>query len=377
MLQKLKWQAVALLSMLVLVVGAGVLSLGSTQVVEHSETGRRVETRVASPTQTPPLTSATPITRFAAIDPALVEAQYEGRLLPDGTVLVVAWSPPVGMYIPQEGLRRLTAPTPTPTFTATHTATVTPSSTATIIPSLTATSTLTSTLTPSASPTASNTPLPPTVTLVFLSSTPTPSISPTPLTPTLTFTPTETHTPTPTLTNTLTSTPTSTFTLTPSNTATNTSSPTPTIDITKVAEELLPTANAYEEANAFIGCAPQGFPVAGVLTQLFKANHRGIDLGVYVGTAVDATHSGTVTYAGWSDLGYGYLVVVESGAYMTIYAHLSDIVVEVGQRVSKGEMVALSGNTGNSSGPHVHYEVRVNEIEVDPFVFETSGFITC
>ncbi|PJF39815.1 MAG: hypothetical protein CUN55_13535 [Phototrophicales bacterium] len=185
------------------------------------------------------------------------------------------------------------------------------------------------------------------------------------MTPTPTYTPSNTYTPTPTYT----------FTYTPTSTSTPTHTNTP--DRTRLARELGPTIVAYDESDLFTGCAPRGFPVAGVLTKIYSASHRGIDLGVYVGTSVDATHSGVVTYAGWSSIGYGYLVVIQSGAYSTYYAHLSEILVEVGQSVTFGQVIALSGSTGNSSGPHVHYEVRVNDIEIDPFIFESLQVIRC
>lgn len=380
--RKLVWQLLVLAGLVLLIVVVGILSVSTSLLVGHRQTSRHIETR-PMPTDTAVWTTPTPITRFAAMNPDLVQAQYEGRLLPDGTIVPVAWLPPVGMYIPQEGFRSLTAPTVTPTPTPSNTPlpTDTPTLTATVSPTATTspTNTLipTVTVTETASPTMTLSPLPPTVTLIFLSATPTPSISPTPLTPTSTYTASSTPTSTTTFTPSATFTPTSTFTDTPTATLTQTPTPTATVDRTQTAAALRGTAIAYEEVPSFLGCAPQGFPVAGVLKKLFSADHRGVDLGVYVGTAVDATHSGVITYADWSEIGYGYLVVVQSGAYSTYYAHLSDITVDVGQQVSFGQIIALSGNTGNSSGPHLHYEVRVNGIEIDPFVFETLPATRC
>ena len=73
-----------------------------------------------------------------------------------------------------------------------------------------------------------------------------------------------------------------------------------------------------------------------------------------------------MVYAGWNNQGYGNLVIVENGPYKTYYAHLSEIPVQVGQTVQAGQVIAYSGNTGNSTGPHLHYEVRVNGQRVDP-----------
>jgi murein DD-endopeptidase MepM/ murein hydrolase activator NlpD len=75
---------------------------------------------------------------------------------------------------------------------------------------------------------------------------------------------------------------------------------------------------------------------------------------------------GKVVSAGWNNQGYGNLVVVENGPYKTYYAHLSEIPVQVGQTVKAGEVVGLTGNTGHSTGPHIHYEVRYNDKVIDP-----------
>ena len=124
-------------------------------------------------------------------------------------------------------------------------------------------------------------------------------------------------------------------------------------------------------------CAPSGHPVSGVLTQRYHRYHSGIDLGVPMETPVVATHSGTITFAGWSDIGYGYLVIVQSGPYITYYAHNSSFNVTIGQSVGRFSIVAWSGNSGNSSGPHVHYETRINDIPLDPLTFESRGLGTC
>lgn len=112
------------------------------------------------------------------------------------------------------------------------------------------------------------------------------------------------------------------------------------------------------------------WPVAGPVTSSFGPRwgrmHAGIDIAVPSGTPVQAAAAGTVIYAGWLG-GYGNLVVVDHGnGIATAYAHNSGYASSVGQQVSQGETVAYSGNTGNSSGPHVHFEVRVNGAPVDP-----------
>jgi murein DD-endopeptidase MepM/ murein hydrolase activator NlpD len=117
--------------------------------------------------------------------------------------------------------------------------------------------------------------------------------------------------------------------------------------------------------------------VSGVLTQRYHRWHIGIDLGVPLNTPVVASHSGTVTFAGWSDIGYGYLVIVQSGSFITYYAHQTSLNVVAGQSVARWSVLGWSGSTGNSSGPHVHYETRINDVPVDPLTFEQRGYGTC
>jgi murein DD-endopeptidase MepM/ murein hydrolase activator NlpD len=101
--------------------------------------------------------------------------------------------------------------------------------------------------------------------------------------------------------------------------------------------------------------------------------HGGVDMPCPVGTPIQATMGGSVSYAGWSDAGYGYLVVVENQGIQTFYAHASELVVSPGQVVEAGDVVALSGSTGYSTGPHVHYEVRVDGTPVDPLTAVLPG----
>lgn len=98
-------------------------------------------------------------------------------------------------------------------------------------------------------------------------------------------------------------------------------------------------------------------------------NHNGIDLAVPVGTPVASSTSGEVVRAGWFD-GYGNCIDVLHGEDILIrYGHLSAINVSVGQKISQGELIGLSGNTGNSTGPHLHFEIRENDIPVNPFSY--------
>jgi murein DD-endopeptidase MepM/ murein hydrolase activator NlpD len=94
--------------------------------------------------------------------------------------------------------------------------------------------------------------------------------------------------------------------------------------------------------------------------------HEGVDITCASGTPVVAAAAGTVIHAGWLG-GYGNLVVVDHGnGLSTAYAHNSSFAVGVGESVGQGQVISYAGSTGNSSGPHVHFEVRVNGGSVDP-----------
>ena len=99
--------------------------------------------------------------------------------------------------------------------------------------------------------------------------------------------------------------------------------------------------------------------------KIVSADHYGIDLGVVVGTTVLAAMEGTVTLV--SDEGeYGTHVKIVNKDVTTIYAHCSKILVKKGEKVTKGQKIALSGNTGKTTGPHLHFEIRRGERSVDP-----------
>ena len=94
--------------------------------------------------------------------------------------------------------------------------------------------------------------------------------------------------------------------------------------------------------------------------------HKGIDWATPVGTAVMASSGGTVVKAGWGS-GYGYVVYINhADGRQTRYGHLSKVLVSPGQTVSQGQKIALSGNTGVSTGPHVHFEILINNTQVNP-----------
>ncbi len=112
------------------------------------------------------------------------------------------------------------------------------------------------------------------------------------------------------------------------------------------------------------------WPVLGKLTQGYWWGHRAIDIGAPIGSAVLASDGGYVSFVGWTDIGYGYLIIIDhANGYSTYYAHMSQMYVMVGQRVERGQVIGAVGSTGRSSGPHLHLEIRYNGIEQNPLVY--------
>lgn len=116
---------------------------------------------------------------------------------------------------------------------------------------------------------------------------------------------------------------------------------------------------------------PSGMPARGFISQDFEIAssdryHPGIDIACAEGTPVLATASGTVVRADF-DTTYGYtLVLRHNDSVTTVYGHNSQLLVEYDQRVMVGSRIALSGNTGKSTAPHLHYEIRINDQPIDP-----------
>ena len=113
------------------------------------------------------------------------------------------------------------------------------------------------------------------------------------------------------------------------------------------------------------------YPLKGTLSSPFGSRwgrmHEGIDLAVPEGTPVKAAECGTVAYVSENAGGYGKFIRIDHGyGVETAYAHLSDIRVTSGQQVAKGTVIALSGNTGRSTGPHLHFEITQDGNPIDP-----------
>jgi murein DD-endopeptidase MepM/ murein hydrolase activator NlpD len=151
-------------------------------------------------------------------------------------------------------------------------------------------------------------------------------------------------------------------------------------EVEALAAESAALAARIREAQRGAGSTGSGqsasglvWPCDGVVVSGFGMRwgrmHEGIDIGCAYGTPNRAAASGTVIHSGWLG-GYGNLVVVDHGnGLSTAYAHASTLLVSVGQSVSQGETLSLVGSTGNSSGPHLHFEVRVNGSAVDPLLY--------
>lgn len=109
------------------------------------------------------------------------------------------------------------------------------------------------------------------------------------------------------------------------------------------------------------------WPVYGWISQDFHGSHSAIDIAAWAGTPVTAADRGVVIRAGWSEIGYGNFVVIDHKIdYITLYAHLADIFVVEGEVVAQGQLLGTIGSTGNSTGPHLHFEIRDFGRRVNP-----------
>lgn len=126
------------------------------------------------------------------------------------------------------------------------------------------------------------------------------------------------------------------------------------------------------EARMTRGYLPQG-------TKRRRRPHKGIDLAAPRGSAVMSSHDGVVIYTGSAFRGYGKMIMVESvdprdgGNWATLYAHLDKILVYEGKTVKQGEVIGALGNTGRSSGPHLHFEIRRLNGPIDPLPMLPAG----
>lgn len=141
-------------------------------------------------------------------------------------------------------------------------------------------------------------------------------------------------------------------------------------------QSILELWESLSERQSLLAATPRVKPVKGWFTSKFgyrvspftgrPVMHNGLDIAAAPGAPIMAPADGVVSFAGY-DSGYGKLVSIDHGyGVVTRYGHTSQLFVEVGQKIKMGDIIAAVGNTGRSTGPHLHYEVRVNNIPVDP-----------
>lgn len=146
--------------------------------------------------------------------------------------------------------------------------------------------------------------------------------------------------------------------------------------VAEAEDQGLPTLDSLVILSDSARHVPAGAPIEGWITQGFSMNipgfgaqHPGVDFAAKTGTEVKATADGKVFLVAWDDV-YGMLVAVDhENGYLSYYGHNSKILVNVGDAVLRNQVVALSGNTGRSSAPHLHYEIRKDDVPVDPANF--------
>lgn len=140
--------------------------------------------------------------------------------------------------------------------------------------------------------------------------------------------------------------------------------------VTYVASTASSGARSYAKVNLGVSLTE---PLSGIITSRFGSResirstpHRGMDIAAAYGTSIKAAAGGTVTLSGWNG-SYGYCVKISHGnGVETLYGHCSSLNVSVGQTVSQGQVIAKVGSTGNSTGNHLHFEVRVNGVLYNP-----------
>jgi murein DD-endopeptidase MepM/ murein hydrolase activator NlpD len=158
------------------------------------------------------------------------------------------------------------------------------------------------------------------------------------------------------------------------------------LDMEVLREQIEAAMQSVSEIRGYIAeqkdihlATPFGWPVAGTISSPYgyrnhpvheeRKFHTGVDISVPSGSEVKATADGIVSFAGWTE-NSGIVVVAEHGhGFSTAYAHNRKALVRVGQRIARGEVIALSGSTGVSTGPHVHYEIWRNGRPTDPVGF--------
>ncbi len=138
----------------------------------------------------------------------------------------------------------------------------------------------------------------------------------------------------------------------------------------QVASRPAPGRRYVGPAPSFFASGAFAWPTRGYISQYFRTYHRGLDIANAIGTPIAASDGGYVTFAGWSNVGYGYMVQIDHGnGFSTLYAHLSQWYVSPGQSVARGQIIGAMGSTGNSTGPHLHFEIRYGGVPQNPLLY--------
>ena len=138
----------------------------------------------------------------------------------------------------------------------------------------------------------------------------------------------------------------------------------PAVSASPRQRQMTPNAGTVAASGQFV------WPTQGTITQRFSWYHPGLDIANRSLPTTVAADSGRVIYAGWDASGYGYMVLVDHGnGYKTRYAHMSQIMVISGQTIGRGQAVGKMGSTGRSTGPHLHFEIYLNGVRVNPLSY--------
>jgi len=147
-----------------------------------------------------------------------------------------------------------------------------------------------------------------------------------------------------------------------------------------IGESLLTTIKTNNEYKAYFDSLPFGKPLDSMIVNSnygwryhpvdsFFKFHTGIDLDAKLNTKIYASGSGKVIFSSWRS-GYGKLIIIQHPFnHKSLYAHLNSFLIDSGQYISKGQIIALSGRTGKVSGPHLHYEIQLNNRVINPFEY--------
>jgi len=132
------------------------------------------------------------------------------------------------------------------------------------------------------------------------------------------------------------------------------------------AESTIRYSIGPQQVDSQITDIPNGLPLGGWISKDFTREHRAIDIAAKEGTEVTATADGVVKFVGWDETFGNLIILKHKGDLESYYGHNQQILVKTNQKVRKGDAIALSGNTGRSTAPHLHYEIKKDDVAVNP-----------